>query len=218
MPANRNKKFEKAKDFKSAIKRLLKELNPFKALVILSLTLSVAASILSIVTPNILSKLTDKISNGIVPNKENLVRINNEISSNFASGNAKDIEIDGVVISTIEQSEYLNVIKDIDKNAKVNELYSKIGEFPDTIKSLIKPSMDLSGITRISVFIGCLYLISAIFNYIEYYSGYQEWILGGVLFLTVVLTLQGRVMEKLLFVQISSVITGTTGVLFTVLF
>ena len=167
MPANRNKKFEKAKDFKSAIKRLLKELNPFKTLVILSLTLSVAASILSIATPNILSKLTDKISNGIVPNKENLVRINNEISSNFASGNAKDIEIDGVVISTIEQSEYLNVIKDIDKNAKVNELYSKIDEFPDTIKSLIKPSMDLSGITRISVFIGCLYLISAIFNYIE---------------------------------------------------
>ena len=167
MPANRNKKFEKAKDFKSAIKRLLKELNPFKALVILSLTLSVAASILSIATPNILSKLTDKISNGIVPNKENLVRINNEISSNFASGNAKDIEIDDVVISTIEQSEYLNVIKDIDKNAKVNELYSKIDEFPDTIKSLIKPSMDLSGITRISVFIGCLYLISAIFNYIE---------------------------------------------------
>lgn len=167
MPANRNKKFEKAKDFKSAIKRLLKELNPFKALVILSLTLSVAASILSIATPNILSKLTDKISNGIVPNKDNLVRINNEISSNFASGNAKDIEIDGVVISTIEQSEYLNVIKDIDKNAKVNELYSKIDEFPDTIKSLIRPSMDLSGITRISVFIGCLYLISAIFNYIE---------------------------------------------------
>lgn len=167
MPANRNKKFEKAKDFKSAIKRLLKELNPFKALVILSLTLSVAASILSIATPNILSKLTDKISNGIVPNKENLVRINNEISSNFASGNAKDIEIDGVVISTIEQSEYLNIIKDIDKNAKVNELYSKIDEFPDTIKSLIKPSMDLSGITRISVFIGSLYLISAIFNYIE---------------------------------------------------
>ena len=167
MPANRNKKFEKAKDFKSAIKRLLKELNPFKALVILSLTLSVAASILSIATPNILSKLTDKISNGIVPNKENLVRINNEISSNFASGNAKDIEIDGVVISTTEQSEYLNVIKDIDKNAKVNELYSKIDKFPDTIKSLIKPSMDLSGITRISVFIGCLYLISAIFNYIE---------------------------------------------------
>lgn len=167
MPANRNKKFEKAKDFKSAIKRLLKELNPFKALVILSLTLSVAASILSIETPNILSKLTDKISNGIVPNKENLVRINNEISSNFASGNAKDIEIDGVVISTTEQSEYLNVIKDIDKNAKVNELYSKIDEFPDTIKSLIKPSMDLNGITRISVFIGCLYLISAIFNYIE---------------------------------------------------
>lgn len=167
MPANRNKKFEKAKDFKSAIKRLLKELSPFKVLVILSLTLSVAASILSIATPNILSKLTDKISNGIVPNKENLVRINNEISSNFASGNAKDIQIDGVVISTTEQSEYLNVIKDIDKNAKVNELYSKIDEFPDTIKSLIKPSMDLSGITRISVFIGCLYLISAIFNYIE---------------------------------------------------
>ena len=167
MPANRNNKIEKAKDFKSAIKRLLKELKPFKVLVILSLTLSVAASILSIATPNILSKLTDKISNGIVPNTENLVRINNEISSNFESGNAKDIEIDGVVISITEQSEYLNVIGDIDKNAKVNEIYSKIDEFPDSIKSLIKPSMDLSDITRISLFIGFLYLISAIFNYIE---------------------------------------------------
>ena len=47
------------------------------------------------------------------------------------------------------------------------------------------------------------FAVITIFNYIEYYSGYQEWILGGVLFLTVVLTLQGRVMEKLLFVQIS---------------
>lgn len=129
MPANRNKKFEKAKDFKSAIKRLLKELNPFKALVILSLTLSVAASILSIVTPNILSKLTDKISNGIVPNKENLVRINNEISSNFASGNAKDIEIDGVVISTIEQSEYLNVIKDIDRMLRLMNFILRLMNF-----------------------------------------------------------------------------------------
>ena len=30
------------------------------------------------------------------------------------------------------------------------------------------------------------FAVITIFNYIEYYSGYQEWILGGVLFLTVV--------------------------------
>ena len=42
---------EKAKDFKSAIKRLLKELGKFKFLIILSLVLAMASSVLSICTP-----------------------------------------------------------------------------------------------------------------------------------------------------------------------
>lgn len=59
---------EKAKDFKGAIKRLLKELKPFKVLVIIALILAALGSILSLVAPNRLSELTDEISEGLVIN------------------------------------------------------------------------------------------------------------------------------------------------------
>ena len=49
---------EQAKDFKSAIIRLFKELKGFKFLIILSLILAMLGSILSIVAPNKLSELT----------------------------------------------------------------------------------------------------------------------------------------------------------------
>lgn len=57
---------EKAKDFKGATKRLLKELNKFKVLITLALVLAALGAILSISAPNQLSKLTDKISEGLV--------------------------------------------------------------------------------------------------------------------------------------------------------
>ncbi len=58
---------EKAKDFKSAIKRLFKELKGFKILIIVALILAILSAVLSISAPNQLSKLTDKISEGLVP-------------------------------------------------------------------------------------------------------------------------------------------------------
>lgn len=59
---------EKAKDFKSAISRLFGELKGFKALICVALVLAVLSSILSILAPNRLSDLTDKISEGIFTN------------------------------------------------------------------------------------------------------------------------------------------------------
>lgn len=58
---------EKAKDFKSAIKRLLKELRGFRKLMIIAVILAIFSAILSIAAPNQLSKLTDKISAGLMP-------------------------------------------------------------------------------------------------------------------------------------------------------
>ena len=67
-PGMRGGTGEKAKDFKGAIKRLLKELKPFKVLVIIALILAALGSILSLVAPNRLSELTDEISEGLVIN------------------------------------------------------------------------------------------------------------------------------------------------------
>ena len=70
---------EKARDFKGAITRLLKELKKFRVLIIIALVLAISGSVLAIFTPNILSDLTDKIAEGLVPNTKNLQTITENI-------------------------------------------------------------------------------------------------------------------------------------------
>ena len=56
---------EKAKDFKKAIKRLFKELGGYKALIMIAIILAFLSSVLSILSPNKLSDLTNEISKGL---------------------------------------------------------------------------------------------------------------------------------------------------------
>ena len=74
---------EKAKDFKGAMTRLFRELKAFKVLIIISLTLAALGSVLSILAPNKLSKLTDEISKGLVIKSENLRKISTNITENL---------------------------------------------------------------------------------------------------------------------------------------
>ena len=68
---NENNKNLKPKNLKKSLSRLIKELNKYKILIIISLLLAVVGSILSIITPNKLSKLTDEITKGLIINKDN---------------------------------------------------------------------------------------------------------------------------------------------------
>ena len=68
-------KGEKPKNMGVALNNLFKELNPFKALITISLILAILGSILSILAPNKLSKLTDTISEGLIINTAKLEEI-----------------------------------------------------------------------------------------------------------------------------------------------
>lgn len=57
---------EKAKDFKSAIKRLINELRKFKILIVIALILAALSSVLSIFAPNRLSDLANEIQKGVM--------------------------------------------------------------------------------------------------------------------------------------------------------
>ena len=156
---------EKAKDFKSAMKRLLKELKSYQVLIYISLILAALGSILSIMAPNKLSKLTDEISKGLIVNKDNFETLNKTIYGSIP--NFKEIEIDGVVISVEDQISYMNEMKDLNESSSASELYSKIDNLPDSIKSVVKPFMDIDKIKQIAIFLITLYLCSALFTYIE---------------------------------------------------
>lgn len=261
MKAKPNMQQAKVKDFKSSILRLLKELKSFKVLIIISLVLAALGSIIAIFTPNILSDLTDTISEGLVVNtnnmeklstkiqesmtedkmmtildfnfdqtklieinsnediskeqkdelmkiissedKENIINdianlddnilnilftdsiyndikitkeekivliksMNNNItiSDNIANSLFSEIEIDGIIISALDQAKVLNLMSDI-SDSDVNTIYSNIDKLPDNVKKVVKPNMNMDKIKQISLILLFLYLISAIFNYIE---------------------------------------------------
>ena len=163
---NENNKNLKTKNLKKSLSRLIKELNKYKILIIISLLLAVVGSILSIITPNKLSKLTDEITNGLIINKDNFKTLNEQIYFNYTNNNLKEIEIDNIKISINDQLEYLNIAKDI-KQDDISDLYSKLDLMPETIKELVKPKMNLDKIKVISIFLAIIYILSALFTYIE---------------------------------------------------
>jgi ABC superfamily ATP binding cassette transporter, permease/ABC protein len=163
---NENNKNLKPKNLKKSLSRLIKELNKYKILIIISLLLAVVGSILSIITPNKLSKLTDEITNGLIINKDNFKTLNEQIYFNYTNNNLKEIEIDNIKISINDQLEYLNIAKDIKQN-DISDLYKKLDLMPETIKELIKPKMNLDKIKVISIFLAIIYILSALFTYIE---------------------------------------------------
>ena len=263
-PGGHNNPDAKAKDFGKAVTRLLKELKPYKLLIIISIVLATTSSILAIFTPNILSDLTDRISEGLIPNKDNIITIKESLEEDLNKDNLKtklpsilnlnlnestiseilssdsvsssdkdlfnkflndkdnfltnlstlpdsilniiitdstynnqliskkdkitlikslngtpviptsiarflftDLTIDDTKITKEDKAEFLSLMGSLDENTKTTDIYNKIDDAPDSIKSLIKPKMPLEKIKSIAYTLIALYIISAIFNYIE---------------------------------------------------
>ena len=245
--------FEKAKDFKSSIRRLFSELGSFKILIFSSLILACISAVLSISAPNRLSKLTDEISKGLIINtnnmetltkkvttsmqkempnvllmkvtKENIISImldssisdydktklksmneknsyevikklsDNTLNKLFDDTNYKgvlvtkedkismlknnnipnkldnvlfdEIVIDKVKISSSDQVSFLRVLSTIDKNEKNTKVYSKLDTMPKSIKKVIEPNMNITKIKKITLYLIIIYVISALFNFIQ---------------------------------------------------
>ena len=141
-----NKDITKAKDFKGAIKRLLKELSGFKKLVIISLVLAALGAILTIVTPNILSDLTDEISKGLVLNKDNFEKLTKEVTSSLNEESISKVidfsekNIGKVMISSNIPKNDLMKFQEI--MAKLNDetnnkSFKAISKIPDSILDIL---------------------------------------------------------------------------------
>lgn len=271
----RNKVAEKPKDFKKSIARLFKSLGKFRILIISSLILASLSSLLSLVSPNLLKDLTDKISEGVIINTTNLNLLQEDIlknvkEDNFSNevNNILDLKLDEKAINKIKTSssvsiedmekfnsiinnpnnqnnniykeipisiyyvlledttykdilitkedkiKFLEVLNGIKKDSKdysfvkeipdsintilfpsskiknkvitsqdkvafilafsqlngesdVNTIYSKIDTLPANIVELIQPVMDFQFIKKLTIILITIYIISAVFRYIE---------------------------------------------------
>lgn len=269
------KSVEKPKNFGEALSKLLKSLNGFKVLIITSLLLAGLSAILSLVSPNRLSDLTDEISNGLTINTENMEKLKNDLSTNLneetfpeLAKNILNLNIDESTIYKINTSNissedkmlFNDIIKNIDKNniinsistlpesvlnilledsnynnilitkedkitllkslssynkestdysfinnipssintilfpdsvidninittedkvqfiskmstlkedSSVNDIYKVVETLPDSIQKLINPKMNMNKITKMAIILIIIYVISALFNYLE---------------------------------------------------
>ncbi len=160
----RGQNFEKPKNFKEAIVRLIKELNIFKIFIIISLFLASFSAVLSIVSPNRLKELTDEISKGLVINTNNVKVLTKKIMNNTTYS---DIKVDGVTITFDEQMKFVNVMKKYNKKSNSKKIYKDLDSMPKSIKKVIEPKININKIKIISFIILLLYLTSALLNYIQ---------------------------------------------------
>ncbi len=210
---------EKSKDFFGSIKRLIKNLNPWKFLLIMSLLLAMISAILALVSPDKLSNLTDTITAGIIPKKDKLAEISKAVMNNFNLDNIaakedkitystiitedekrafkdilvniskienqdellhsivkipdsillvilEDIKIDDTIISVNDQIKMFHLMSDLTEEHYLEAM----DKLPNSIYSLVRPNIDMEKVKNIAILIGTLYLLSALFGYIENYS------------------------------------------------
>lgn len=77
-----------------------------------------------------------------------------------------DIVIDGIEISTDDKVEFITLMAGSDSSS-VNEMYKVMENLPISVQKVIGPKMDMDKIKSIAILLACLYIISAIFSYVE---------------------------------------------------
>ena len=155
---------EKPKDIKKALSRIVKELRKYYFLIILAIVLSTIASIIAIFTPNMISSITNKITVGLKIDEEKAKEIVTIIYQNQQNEVVTPITIDDVLISTEDQYNILALMNSVEDE---NSFVTNFSKIPTSIQNLIVQKIDLTGIKKIAIVLIVLYLISALFNYIE---------------------------------------------------
>ncbi len=77
-----------------------------------------------------------------------------------------DTVIDGIEISTDDKVEFITLMAGSDSSS-VNEMYKVMENLPISVQKVIGPKMDMDKIKSIVILLACLYIISAIFSYVE---------------------------------------------------
>ena len=152
MPRHMHEVNEKSKDFKGSMIKIFKSLKPWYAGILTSIVLALISAILALIAPNKLSKLTDYVTAGITP----------RISE------AKITEIiNNPSIPYEDKQTFMQIMNEASEEDDNTKLLSKFDELPSSIYEEVKPIMDMVKIKEIAIFLAIIYIISAIFIYIE---------------------------------------------------
>ena len=141
---------DKPKNFGKAITRLLSSIKRYKVLVIISLVLASFSSVLSLVSPNRLSDLTDEISKGLGINTNNMEIVQKDIFTNLDKDKLPEImtnildinfseetiyKVNTLSISEEDKNTFMEVLTKINNDRENSLKY--LNELPDSVLSII---------------------------------------------------------------------------------
>lgn len=222
-PRGRNGMPEKSRDFKGSMIRLFNSLNRWKYLLLVSLALAIISAVLAIIAPNILSNLTDTITEGIQPDTNALTEISKSVYSSFNIENIEkkmselalnenisdedkllltevylnmqvgddseffmkyflslpssavsvlfdEIEYEGKIITPLEQAEFFLCMASSNMSGDANEMLKRLDSLPDNVYEIVAPKINMRKVKSIAIVLGVIYLISALFSYIQSFS------------------------------------------------
>lgn len=121
----------------------------------------------STLSDNEKNELFITLSNTDNNNKTDIIKSINRLPNSILYNILPEFSVDNVVISPKDQLDYLNIMSSINSDVTAQEMLKKIDELPSNIQSVVKPSIDWNTIINIAIFLIALYIISALFNYIE---------------------------------------------------
>ena len=144
---------EKSRDFKGSIKRLFLSLNKWRYLLIISLTLAMISAIFALIAPNKLSDLSDEVYAGL---------------PNISEDNIKDIMANDS-ISIEDKAKFKEIIDKAKNGEEINSevMLKEIKNIPQSVLNLIDRKIDMNRVKNIALFLAILYIVSALFNYVQ---------------------------------------------------
>ena len=142
--------FEKSKDFKGSMKRLLSNLRPWRVMLFIALALAMISAILALISPNKLSDLADMITDGLTPQITEKTIM--EIMTDPSISNEDKATLQSLMTSSSEDTD---------------EILVKLDELPKPIYEKIKPQMDIAKIKRLSFILAIIYIVSALMSFIQ---------------------------------------------------
>ena len=140
---------EKSKDFFGSMKRLLKNLNPWKYFLGIALVLAMVSSILALIAPNKLSDFADLIGNGLVPKTEKFTEINQAIYSNLTEEKIQ-VKMGKMVLSSSispkDQNEFKEIMVKM-SNSSSEEKAKLFASIPKSILTYLLEDVKVDGVT-----------------------------------------------------------------------
>ena len=137
MPRHMHGKYEKSKDFKGSMIKIIKSLRPWYFGIMTSLILALFSAILALIAPNKLSSLADTITAGITPRLDET--------------KIKEI-INNPNIPAPDKQEFMYIMNSATNTNDETEIFRSIESIPKSIYEEIKPIMDMARIKSIALF------------------------------------------------------------------